>query len=326
MVKTRILGTGSFTPERRLTNDDLSRMLETSDAWITERTGIKERRIAEASTTPSDLGAEAARRAIASADLKAEDIDHLIVATSAPDRAVPATAIYVQAKVGCFNAGAVDMLAACSGFLYALTAGWQAVASGQSTYTLVVGTETLSKITNWKDRNTCVLLGDGAGAVVLGRSDANSDILYSKLGADGRMADLIIVPSQGAAMMPTPEILDKGLQFIHMQGRKVYKFAVPKFVEIIQQALTASGLTVRDLALIIPHQMNLRMIEGVAQRLDIPMSLFFINIQKYGNTSSASIPLALDEAVREGRIQRGDLVLLTGMGAGLAWGTLIFRW
>lgn len=324
--RVKILGTGSFAPEKRLTNDDLSRIVDTSDAWITERTGIKERRIAADDVAVSDLALEASRRALEAAELRPEDLDMIVFATSTPDRVVPASAVYLQKKLGAHNAGAVDNLAACAGFAYALANGWALVANGQSNRCLVVGAETLSKVTDYRDRSTCILFGDAAGAVVLAPSEDESDILYAKTGADGRLEHLIIAPAGGSAMMPTPERWEKRQIYIQMKGREVYKFAVPKFVEIIREALAACRLTLDDLKLIVPHQMNARMLEAVCHRLEVPTSKVFLNIDRYGNTSSASVPMALDEAVRGGRLRRGDLVLLTAMGAGLTWGTIILRW
>jgi 3-oxoacyl-[acyl-carrier-protein] synthase-3 len=326
VTRVRIVSTGMWVPDRVLTNAELERMVDTSDEWITTRTGIKERRIAEAHVTPSDLALEASKRALEAAELRPEDLDLIVFATSSPDRVVPASAVYLQKKLGAFNAGCVDNLAACSGFVYAFQAGVAQVASGLSNRCLVIGAETLSKITNYQDRTTCVIFGDGAGAVVLGPTEDGSDVLYSKMGSDGRMEDLIIVPAGGSAMPPTAEMWEKRQVYIQMKGREVYKFAVPKFVELIRTALSACHLTLNDLKLIIPHQMNARMIEAVVDRLEVPMDKVFVNIHKYGNTSSASIPVALDEAVRSGRVRRGDLILLTAMGAGLTWGTIILRW
>lgn len=322
----KILGTGSYTPPKRLTNADFEKIVDTNDEWITSRSGIKERRIAAPDVAASDLALEAAKHALEAAELGPLDLDLIVFGTSNPDRVVPASAVYLQRKLGAFNAGAVDNLAACSGFVYALTNGWSMVRSGLSQRCLVVGAEVLSKITDYKDRSTCILFGDAAGAVVLAPSEDSSDILYSKLGADGRLSDLIIIPAGGSAQMVTHEALDNRQVFIRMKGREVFKYAVPKFVGLINEALAACKLKLDDLKLIIPHQMNARMIEAVADRLGMPMSRVFVNIDRYGNSSSASIPLALDEAVRGGRIRRGDHFLITAMGAGLTWGTLIIRW
>ncbi len=324
--RVRVLGTGSHAPDRRLTNDELSRIVQTSDQWIVERTGIKERRIAAPEEAVSDLALVAARRALEAAELRPEDVDMIVFATSTPDRVVPASAVYLQKKLGAFNAGAVDNLAACSGFVYAFATGSALVAAGRSQRCLVVGSEILSKFTDYQDRTTCILFGDGAGAVVLAPSEDSSDVLFAKVGADGRMEDLIIALAGGTARMVTPEAWERREIYIKMKGREVYKFAVPKFVELIREALTACGMRPEDLDLLVPHQMNLRMIEAVCERLGFPMSKVLMNIQNYGNTSSASIPLALDEAVRGGRVRRGDRILMIAMGAGLTWGTIILRW
>jgi 3-oxoacyl-[acyl-carrier-protein] synthase-3 len=322
-MKVKILATGACVPDGVLDNAAIEKLVETSDQWIVERTGIRQRRQALPGQVTSDIAAQAARRALDSAQVDPREIDTLIVATSSPDRTVPPTAVYVQAKLGCWNAGAYDLIAACSGFTYALAAGRAYVLSGQSKRCLVVGAEILSRITNYRDRTTCILFGDGAGAAVVGPSDGQSDILYSKMGCDGRLDDFIIVPGGGTALPQarTPEDLT-----IHMKGREVYRFAVPKFVEIIREALGACSLKLSDIQHFIPHQMNARMIEAVAERLPFPSERIVVNIDRFGNTSAASIPIALDEAVRSGRIRRGDLILLTAMGAGITWGTLILRW
>jgi 3-oxoacyl-[acyl-carrier-protein] synthase-3 len=325
-MKVKILGTGSSAPEKILTNADLEKLVQTSDQWIFERSGIRERRIAAPGQCTSDLAAAAALRALEAAGVRPEAVDTLIVATSSPDRVVPPTSVYVQAKIGCWDAGCQDLIAACSGFTYGLHVGRALVSSGQSRRTLVVGAETLSRITNYKDRGTCVLFGDGAGAVVLGASEDESDILYSRMGCDGRLEDLIITPAFGTATPPTAELLERGEHLIHMKGREVYRFAVPKFVEIIREALERCELAVSDIDHFIPHQMNARMIEAVAERLAFPMERVLMNIDRYGNTSAASIPIALDEEVRRGRIKRGDLLLFSAMGAGITWGTCILRW
>lgn len=323
--RVRIAGTGSFAPERRLTNTDLEKIVETTDQWITERTGIRERRMSEKGQSTSTLAAEAARRALEAAKVRPEDVDHIMVATSSPDRIIPPTAVYVQQKLGAFNAGCADVVAACSGFAYGLHNGSAMVAMGRSKNFLVIGAEELTKIVNFKDRNTCVLFGDAAGAVVLTASDSDSDILYSKVGADGRLDDYIIAPSYGSAeSIANPG--DPTLNYIQMKGREVYKFAVPKFVEIIREALDSCKLSLNDIKLFIPHQMNARMIEAVCQRLEFPQERVFLNLERYGNTSAASIPVALDEAVRGGRVKRGDILLFSAMGAGLTWGTAVVRW
>ncbi|MBI2932108.1 MAG: ketoacyl-ACP synthase III [Planctomycetes bacterium] len=325
MHRVRIAGVGAFAPDKRLTNADLEKIVETSDEWIVERTGIRERRISAPDQPTSALAAEAARRALEDARVKPEDIDTILVATSTPDRLIPPTAIYVQRALQCWNAGCADIVAACSGFTYLLHNGSAMVAMGRSKACLLIGAEELTKVANFKDRNTCVLFGDAAGAVVLTPSDGDSDILYSKVGADGRLEDLIIAPAFGNSGMALKTV-DPVQNAIQMKGREVYKFAVPKFVEIIREALDACRFSIRDVTLFIPHQMNARMIEAVAQRLEFPMERVFMNIDRYGNTSAASIPTALDEAVRAGRVRRGDILLFSAMGAGLTWGTVVVRW
>ena len=325
-MRVKILGTGSYAPPRVITNKDLEKLVDTNDEWITERTGIKQRHAADAGVPTSEIAAIAAKKALEAARVAPEEIDTIVVATSSPDRIVPPTAVYVQRILGCWNAGCYDLVAACTGFAYGLSSGRAYISSGQSKRCLVIGAEELSKITNYSDRGTCILFGDGAGAVVLGPSDDDSDILYSKMGCDGRTADLIITPGGGTDRPLTAETLEKKDHMLQMKGREVYKFAVPKFVEIIQTALAATDLKMSEIAHFIPHQMNARMIEAVAERLGFPMERIVINIANYGNTSAASIPIALDEAVRAGRVKRGDLLLMSAMGAGITWGTVVLRW
>jgi 3-oxoacyl-[acyl-carrier-protein] synthase-3 len=325
-MKVKVLATGSYAPEKSLTNADLEKLVDTNDAWITERTGIKARRVAGPEQPTSDLAARAAKIALENAGVKPEDVDTLIVATSTPDHLVPPCSSVVQKLVGCFDAACSDLVAACSGFTYALHQARALVSSGLSKRCLIVGAEELTRITNYKDRQTCILFGDGAGAAVLGPSDGDSDILYSRMGCDGRLDHLIVTPVFGTAQVPTAETLEKGQWGIQMKGREVFKFAVPKFVEIMQEGLRATNLTLADVKWIIPHQMNARMIEAVAERLGCPMDKIVINIDRYGNTSAASIPLALDESVRAGKVRRGDILLFSAMGAGITWGTAIVRW
>jgi 3-oxoacyl-[acyl-carrier-protein] synthase-3 len=325
-MKVKILGTGAYAPEKCLSNAELEKRVETNDAWILERTGIRSRHIAADGQPTSDLAARAARIALDAAGTRPADVDTLIVATSSPDRIVPPTAVYVQKELGCWNAGCSDLVAACSGFTYALHQARALVLAGQSKRCLIVGAEELSRITNYADRGTCILFGDGAGAAVVGPSDGESDVLYTRMGCDGRLEDLIITPVGSTAKPPTPENIRDGGHYIQMKGREVYKFAVPKFVEIIKDALAATGLGLSEIRHFIPHQMNARMIEAVAERLEFPSDRIVMNIDRYGNTSAASIPIALDESVRSGRIRRGDVVLFSAMGAGLTWGTAILRW
>jgi 3-oxoacyl-[acyl-carrier-protein] synthase-3 len=325
--KVRIVATGSYAPEKRLTNADLSKIVDTNDQWITERTGIKERRVAADNEFVSDLGAEAARRCLKAAGRTAEDVELLVLGTSSPDTVVPATAPLIQAKIGAWNAGAVDNLAACSGFVYSLSSAWHFVAGGQVKNALVIGSETLSKITNYKDRGTCIIFGDAAGAMFLeAHNEGPSDILYSKLGADGRGAPHIIVKAMGTGMKVTPEAQAQGLDKIFMAGREVYKFAVSKFVELIQDAAEKCGVKPRDIDVIVPHQVNLRIIESAIEKLGLDRNKVVINIDRYGNTSAASVPVAFDEAARAGRIKRGDLAVTVAFGAGLTWGSVALRW
>ena len=325
-MKVKVLATGAYAPDKTLTNADLEKLVDTNDAWITERTGIRSRHIAPDDVPTSALAARAAKIALETAGVKPEEVDHLIVATSSPDRLVPPCSAYVQKEVGCFDAACSDLVAACSGFTYALHQARALISSGLSRRCLIVGAEELSRITNYKDRQTCILFGDGAGAAVLGPSDGDSDILYSRMGCDGRLEHLITTPVFGTAQKPTAETLERGDYCIQMKGREVFKFAVPKFVEIMQEALRATNLTLADVKWIIPHQMNARMIEAVADRLGCPMDKIVINIDRYGNTSAASIPIALDESVRAGKVRRGDLLLFSAMGAGITWGTAIVKW
>jgi len=327
LQKVRVAATGSYVPDRVLDNAHFSKIVDTNDAWILDRTGIRERRISAADQSTSDLAAEAGRRALKAAGRAPESVELLIVATSSPDRIVPGTAAYVQAKMGCFNSGAVDHIAACSGYIYALSAGWNYVANGQVKSCLVIGAEQLTRITNYEDRGTCILFGDAAGALLLEPStEGTSDILYSKLGADGRGERYIIVPAGGTAMQPTAERLEKKLDKIQMMGREVYKFAITKFVELIKDACARIGVSPDQIDVLVPHQVNLRIIESAAEKLKIPMDKIVVNIDRYGNTSAASIPVAMDEAARSGRIKRGHLVVTVAFGAGLTWGSVALRW
>jgi 3-oxoacyl-[acyl-carrier-protein] synthase-3 len=327
VTAVRIAGTGSYAPAKVLTNDDLSRMVDTSDAWITERTGIKQRRIAAENEAPSDLGVIAAQRALETAGIAPADVDMILCATSFPDHLFPTTACAIQARLGASRAGAVDLLAACSGFVYALVTGWHYAASGRYRNILAVGTETLSKIVNWEDRSTCVLFGDAAGAVVLQPDPSGrSDILYATLGADGTQGELIILPAGGARCPISPEHIAAHRHQIHMRGRDVYVFAVRKMADLTREAMEAMGIGPDGLGLLIPHQVNLRIIESAIERLNIPREKVMVNIDRYGNTSSASVPVALDEAVRAGRIRRGDAVVIVAFGGGLTWGAVGLRY
>lgn len=325
-----IIGTGSYMPEKVMTNEDISKFVDTSDEWITTRTGIKERRIAAADEATSDLASEAARRALAAAGVTAEEIQLIIVATVTPDMFFPSTACFVQKKIGASNAVCFDVSAACSGFLYALQVARHFINTGNRTTALVIGAEKLSSLVNWQDRNTCVLFGDGAGAVVIRRAEEGADapgrVLSTVMGSDGNLADLLKVPG-GASFCPiTPENVATRPNTIHMEGRETFKHAVTRMLEASQQALEMAGLTAADVSLVIPHQANARIIGAIAERLDLPPERVFMNLDKYGNTSAATIPVALDEANKAGRLKKGDVVLLVAFGGGFTWASSVVRW
>jgi 3-oxoacyl-[acyl-carrier-protein] synthase III len=320
-----ITGVGSYVPERVLTNDDLAKIVDTSDEWITERTGIKERHVAAETQAASDLALPAARQALAMAGLDPADVELVIVATVTPDMFFPSTGSLVATALGADDAGAYDLSAGCTGFMYALAQAYGAVAGGLSDNAVVIGAETLSKITNWHDRSTCVLFGDGAGAVVLERVPAGG-FLGFELGSDGEGGKDLSVPAGGSRNPVTAQTVEQEMHFLQMNGREVYKFATRVLVSSAEKLLEECGLTVNDVDLYIPHQANKRIIDHAARNLGIPQEKIFVNLQKYGNTSSASIPLCLAEAVAEGRLHKGTRVLMTGMGAGLTWGSAYTIW
>lgn len=322
-----ISGTGSYLPEKVLTNRDLEKMVDTSDEWITTRTGIKERHVAPDNWATSDLAAEAARTALADAGLEAADLDLIIVATISPDTLLPSAACWLQAKLEAWDAGAFDLSAACSGFVYAANIAWRFVGSGMYDHVLVVGAECLTRFTNYQDRASCILFGDGAGAAVFSPSDdGGSDILYGTLGADGRGADIMIMPAGGSRRPATHETVENMEHCMVIRGRETYKFAVQKMADLVANGLDAVGMTTADLKWIIPHQVNTRILEGAAKRLGIPLDEIYINIDRVGNTSAASVPIALDEAHRKGMLHRGDVVALVAFGGGLSWASMILRW
>ncbi len=324
-MRARINGTGSYVPDRVLTNADLERTVETSDAWIVERTGIRERRIAAPGETCSDLGVKAAERALTAAGVGAEDLDFILVATCSGDSPLPATACLIQQRLGAGRAAACDLSAACSGFLYALAIGDAIVRSG-ARHVLVVGSEVMSIFMDWRDRGTCILFGDGAGAVVLGPTGDDRGILSSHLHSDGSFWDLICVPGGGAKFPPSEKVLSEGLQYLKMKGNETFKIAVRTLEDVAREALAANRMSVDDLDLYVPHQANVRIIKAVASRLGLPMEKVVMNMDRYGNTSAASIPLALDEAVRDGRIREGNLVMMEAFGSGLTWAASLVRW
>jgi len=322
-----ISGTGSYTPSRILTNDDLSGIVETSDEWIRTRTGIRERRIAGDGETTSDMATAAAREAIADAGLDVSDIGLIVVATVTPDMAFPNTACFVQHKLGLGKIPAFDVEAACSGFIYAMDVARGLMMINDTRHALVIGAEKLSRITNWEDRTTCVLFGDGAGAAVLSRiNKPDVGILDSLLGADGRESGILCVPGGGSASPSTVESIERSLHKIHMQGNQVFKIAVRVMCQSAVEILEKAGLSAEAVDLVVPHQANNRIIEALSSRLNIGMDRFKINLDRYGNTSAASIPIALDEAHRNGRIRPGNIVLMVAFGGGLTWAASIIRW
>src|SRR5882757_8707544 len=321
-----IIGTGSYTPEKILTNEDLSRMVDTSDEWITTRTGIKERRVAAKDETTSDMAAKAALKAIEQAKISPEEIDLLLVATATPDMIFPATACFVQKKIGAKNAACLDVSAACAGFLFGVEIAQQFITSGTYDTALVIGADKLTSITNWTDRNTCVLFGDGAGAAVLGHRGSAHGIISTNMGSDGEYTDILFMPGGGSKTPITRENVDMHLATIHMTGKEVYKQAVIAMLNAAKKALDLAGLSIEDIACVIPHQANLRIMEAIADRLGISRDKMFVNLDRYGNTSAAAVAIALDEANRTGRIKRGDYVLMVVFGGGLTWASTVIEW
>lgn len=326
MRSSRIAGMGSSIPEKVLTNFDLERMVDTSDTWIVERTGIRERHIVGEDVAASDLAVEAAWKALEDARVKASEVDLIIVATVTPDMYFPATACIVQDRLGAKGAGGFDLEAGCTGFIYGLSIAHQFISSGRYDTVLVIGVETLSKLVNWSDRNTCVLFGDGAGAVVVRPAPLGKGILATHLGADGGGGSHLYVPAGGSRCPPSIETVTRGMHYIHMNGPEVFKFAVKVVSQASLSVLRRSGLKKGDIDLMVPHQANLRIINSAAERLGLTPEKVVINIERYGNISSASIPVALEEAYRQGRISEGDVVLLVSFGAGLTWGSCVMRW
>ncbi len=321
-----IAGVGSYVPERVLTNADLERMVSTSDEWITTRTGIKERHLAAAEEATSDLAAMAAKRAMENAGVTAADIDLIIVATVTPDMPFPSTACLVQEKIGATRAAAFDIEAACSGFIYALEIGQQFIMSRTYDTVLVIGAEKLSSIVDWEDRNTCVLFGDGAGAAVLRNLPDSHGLLTAYMGADGSKGSVLCVPGGGSRVPATAASVAGRQHYLRMDGKETYKNAVQAMAAAAHEVLKRCELTVGQINCIIPHQANRRIIDAVADRLEARPEQLFVNLEKYGNTSAASVAIALDEAVRQGRIQRGDLILLIVFGAGFTWGAAVIEW
>lgn len=325
ITRSKILGSGRYVPERILTNADLEKIVDTTDEWILERSGIRERHIVEPGTPLSHLAAEASRIAIQDAGLKSEDIDVIILATVTGDMKFPATACFVQRLIGADKAAAFDVSAACSGFLYALQLADSLIRTGTYRHALVVGGEILTSMVNWEDRNTCVLFGDGAGAVVLGPSKDEAGILSTFLGSDGTYSDLLYNPGCGCINPPTVENVSEKLHTLRMEGREVFRHAVVAMSRAMKEALKRADLAVKDLDLVISHQANLRIIEALGKRLSLTESQTYVNVDRYGNTSAASIPIAFDEARRDGRIGPGALVGLVTFGAGFTWAGGVVR-
>lgn len=325
-VRAGIVGVGVGIPETVLTNHDLEQRIDTSDEWIVTRTGIRERRIAPAHVATSDLAAQAAEQALRNAGKSAQDVDLIVVATATPDMPWPSTACLVQAKIGASRAAAFDLNAVCSGFVYALWIAAQAVETGAYRCVLVIGADILSRQVNWEDRSTCVLFGDGAGAVVLAPVQEPYGVLSGVLGADGTGAPLLNVPAGGTREPLSPDVIARKRHTIQMRGREVFKFAVTIMGEVAVQALEKAGIPPEEVSLFIPHQANIRIIHAAAERLNLPMERVFVNVDRYGNTSAASIPIAIYEAWAQGRLKKGDLAVVVGFGAGLTWGACVIRW
>ncbi|MCG8347280.1 MAG: ketoacyl-ACP synthase III [Chloroflexales bacterium] len=321
-----ITGWGMALPERVITNAELARNIDTSDEWIRTRTGIAERRVVGPGEYTSTLATAAGLRALQCAEITPSKVDLVILATCTPDRPFPATACTVQSNLGISYAGAFDLNAACSGFVYALSVATSMIQSGAHHTVLLVAADIFTHLINWQDRNTCVLFGDGAGAVVLQASDKPLGLISSKIGAWGNGEDLMAAEAGGTRLPATPELLRQGRQYVAMNGREIFKHAVRWMSDSSQQVIAAANLTIDDIQLIVPHQANMRIIEATAKRLELPLERVFVNLERYGNTSAASVPIALCEAVEQGRLHEGDHVLLTAFGGGLTWASSVVRW
>jgi 3-oxoacyl-[acyl-carrier-protein] synthase-3 len=325
VTRAAIMGLGVHVPSRILTNDDLAAMVATTDAWIVERTGIRTRHIAEAHEAASDMAVPASLAALQDANLRPEDLDLIICATTTPDMIFPATACLVQDRIGATRAGAFDLLAACSSFVYGVISGAQAIGSGIARHVLVVGAEVLTKLVDWQDRSTCVLIGDGAGAVVMGPA-RNGGVRSAVVGADGSAGDLLKLPAGGSRIPISQAAIDQNLHRARMDGQAVFKLAVRVVPDAIRQAVDRAGLTMDDIACIVPHQANRRILEAIARAMNLPFDRFVSTIETYGNTSAASVPISIWEAVRAGRIREGDHVVLAAFGGGFTWATCVITW
>jgi len=326
MTRAKITGTGAYAPKRILTNADLARIVETDDAWIQQRSGIRERHIADDKEATSDLAVHAARQALERASLTPADVDFIVVGTTTPDMFFPSVGNIVQHRLGCRRAGSVDVLAACAGSIYSMAIGAQFIETGKYRRVLCIGAETLSRITDFTDRGTCVLLADAAGAAVLEPSGDGTGIIDADLYSDGQYADLLIMPGGGSRNPATRETVDARMHYAKMKGSDVFKVAVRMFVDCTETILRRHGLGSGDIDLFIPHQANLRIIEAAARRVGMPMEKVFVNVDRYGNTGAASVYVALDEAVAAGRVKKGDKILLAAFGGGFAWGAALIQW
>ncbi|MBF0520811.1 MAG: ketoacyl-ACP synthase III [Nitrospirae bacterium] len=326
MRNARVISTGSYLPEKVLTNHDLEKMVDTSDSWIVERTGIHERRIAADNETASDMAYAAAKLALERAGLTADSIDIIIVATISGDMPIPATACYVQKMLGASKAAAFDINAACSGFIFGLSTANAYIKAGLYKRILLIGSEVLTKFTDWQDRNTCVLFGDGAGAVILEGHDGDSGVLSVDIHSDGALSDILLLPGGGSKHPTSLQTVADRLHYIKMRGNETFKIAVRTLEKLVVDALEKNGVDPKDLALLIPHQANLRIISATASRLGLTMDRVMLNLNRCGNTSAASIPIALDEAVVTGRVKDGDYILLEAFGGGLTWASALIKW
>lgn len=326
--KTRatIAGTGSYLPEKVITNADMERLVDTSDEWIFTRTGIRERRQVADGQCTSDLATAAARRALENANLTPDNITLIICATITPDFAFPSTACLIQHKLGATNTGGFDLSAACAGFVYGTIIGSRLIEADPSQTVLVVGAETLTKITDYTDRSSCILFGDGAGAAVLRAAEDGRGVLATECGIDGSGGDIMKLPGGGSAMPASEKTVRTGMHYMKVRGRETFKFAVVKMADLVRSTVEASGLTMADVKLIVPHQVNMRILQAAADRLQIGIERIYCNIDRYGNTSAASAAIALDEAARNGQIERGDIIVLVAFGGGLSWSSAVVRW
>ncbi|MBI3635879.1 MAG: ketoacyl-ACP synthase III [Candidatus Rokubacteria bacterium] len=326
MTRARIIGVGAYAPKRVVTNADMEKLVDTDDAWIVQRSGIRQRHFADETEATSDLAVHAAQQALERANLVPEDVDFIVVGTTTPDMFFPTTANIVQHRLGCRHAGSADVLAACAGSIYSLSIGAQYIQTGKYKRVLCIGAETLSRITDFTDRGTCVLLADAAGAAVLEATEEDRGIIDTDLYSDGQYWELLYMPGGGSRNPATRETVDARMHYAKMKGREVFKVAVRMFEEAAGKLLERHGLHAKDVDLFIPHQANLRIIEAAVKRLDMPMERVFVNVDRYGNTGAASVYVALEEAVAAGRVKRGDIVLMAAFGGGFAWGAALLKW